>query len=92
MIEPTNTVTISITEADITDGMRGSKTDCAVARAAIRALGRAVMVESSSMRFADQLVDLPPTAILFIQTFDGPDRKKAKPFSFDIQVPTFLTT
>lgn len=79
-------ITVRVTQDDIDRGVRGSTTDCPVARALCRAVPNAFIRVWKDVAFVRiHRVEIPPKVRRFIHDFD--DYRAVKPFSFEIDIP-----
>ena len=78
---------IQVTDADIKHGVRGSETDCPIARAARHIMSiphdEELIVTDQYIHTDDDAILLPPEASEFIGKFDA--EQPVSPFSFEVE-------
>jgi hypothetical protein len=74
---------ITVTQEDISQGVRCSCNTCPVARAASRAFGGNVLVRTTDLLAFSRWYQLPTEATQFIADFDT--NKPVQPFSFEVK-------
>lgn len=81
---------IEVTQADIDQGETCSTSDCPVALAIIRAVGKElyISVKNERVYISPKFYPLPQEVQDFIGSFDGgPGCLPCRPFSFDLAYP-----
>lgn len=82
------TITIEVTEEDISTGKREKCFNCPVALAMARHLGQLVKIGSFTWKIAGhEPFTLPHKAQRFISSFDNEGPESVCPFTFTVEVP-----
>lgn len=78
--------TVNVTQEDIDKGKKGSCSQCPVALAGIRSVGKSFYVGPTMFAFRfNWIAELPKCVVDFIERFDS--GQPVQPFTFDIEIP-----